>query len=135
MLITGFVMLVKGLVIKRPVLILKETSLILRGVRPGRWKLFQLSVTKEVKDDALSLIRLGYIREKIADGLLSYPPGEPSRNAIFQSFLWLKYVEGGKTRDLYYPHTKNIANHRLLMQLLTQKYGDKVELHDWRQPV
>lgn len=119
--------LIRGLFLKRPVAILDEGGLILRGVRPGMWKLFQSWKVRRVADENIRSIKLGYIREKKLGGLISYPPGEPSRNAVFQMFFWLDYLENGHPESLYYPHLKNIAKYRDLVEILEGRYGAKVE--------
>ena len=126
-LLLGCAGLIKGLFVKRPVAILDEQSMVLRGVRPGTWKLFQCWKVKQVANEDIVSIRLGYIREKQFHGLIQYPPGEPSRNAIFQMFFWLDYLENGRPRSLYYPHLKNIADYQCLVKVLKGRYGTKVE--------
>jgi hypothetical protein len=102
-------------------------GIVIRGVRPGIWKLFQLWIVERIEDSNISLIRVGYIRDKKLGGLVSYPPGEPSKGAVFQMFLWIKYRKEGIERDIYYPHLKNIEDYLKLIKLLEDHYGTKVE--------
>jgi hypothetical protein len=119
--------LIKSVFIRRPVITLQNDGIVLRGVRPGIWKLFQRWVTERIDDANVTLIRIGYLREKHFNGLISWPPGEPSKGAMFQMFLWIKYNSHGHEENLYYPHLKNVADFMDLIKTLESRYGSKVE--------
>ncbi|HEX3720564.1 MAG TPA: hypothetical protein VH595_21645 [Verrucomicrobiae bacterium] len=121
--------LIKSAVTKRAVVTLQDDGIILRGVRPGIWKLFQRWITERIDDTSVSLIRIGYLREKQLGQLFSLPPGESSKGAMFQMFLWVKYDNHGCKRELYYPHLKNVSRFMELIQSLESRYGSKVEKH------
>jgi hypothetical protein len=131
-----FVMLSFGLVtflqlkafgISNPVLILDENRLVLRGVRPGFWKLFQRWITDTINDADITSVRIGYIREK-RFGLYNAPPlGEPSRNKRFQMFLWIKHNKNGEEVELYYPHLKNVKDYKSAIECLRARFGSKYE--------
>jgi hypothetical protein len=123
----SIVLTIRGVFAKRPVVELSMDGIVMRGVRPGMWKLFQLWIVERIEDANISLIRVGYIRDKRLGGLFSYPPGEPSKGAVFQMFLWIKYRKEGVERDIYYPHLKNVANYPQLIKLLEDHYGPKLE--------
>ncbi len=122
--------LVRAAVSQPPVVVVvKDDGLVFRGVRPGVWKLFQRWHVQRIGDQQILSIRIGYLRERILRGLLAYPPGEPSRAAAFQMFLWVTYLDNGLQREIYYPHLKNVARFRELIELLESRYGTKVEKH------
>lgn len=102
--------LVRVILVNKPVLIIYQDAIFLRGVRPGIWKLFQLWHNEKVSLDEIVKIRSGKIREDFIFGLKVPPFGEPSRNACFQKFLWLTYKRNGETKEIYYPHTSQIKN-------------------------
>jgi len=126
-LVISIVLTMRGAFVKRPVIELGTDSMVIRGVRPGMWKLFQLWIVERIEDANISLIRVGYIRDKRLGGLFSYPPGEPSKGAVFQMFLWIKYRKEGIEKDIYYPHLKNVTDYPQLIKLLEHHYGAKVE--------
>jgi hypothetical protein len=121
--------LVKSATTKQPVITFQRDGIVMRGVRPGAWKLFQGWVTERIDDASVTLIRIGYLRESHLGGLVSLPPGEPSKAATFQMFLWIKYVFQDHEKELYYPHLKNVRHFLELIQLLESRYGSKVEKH------
>lgn len=108
------------------VVVLDKDSLVIRGVKPGIWKLFQLWHVTRVADQDIVSIKLGYLREELGSRF-NYTPGEPSRNAAFQVFLWITYREDGVDKDIYYPHIKNIKGFEDLATLLEARYGQKVQ--------
>ncbi len=114
--------LLRALIVKHPSLIFEERGIVLRGVRPGAGKLFQCWVSDSIKDQDITSVRIGYIREKRLP-----PSGEPSRNARFQMFLWFKYAKDGKELELYYPHLKNIKNYVDLIGCVRARFGSKCE--------
>lgn len=99
----------------------------LRGVRPGWWKFTQLWKTVEIKDEDVLDIRLGKIREESWFGKHA-PFGEPSAGRTFQSFLWIRYLEGGKQKEIYYPDIYNIQNTEVLVAELKQRFRGKVKV-------
>lgn len=123
------VMVARSLFVRQIVLDLQDGCIILRGVRPGMWKLFQRWVVERIEDSKVIRVRIGYLRERYAGGLISWAPGEPSKGGMFQMFLWVTYGNGGSQSELYYPHLKNVANYTALIACLESRYGDKVEKH------
>jgi len=123
----GFVLAIKEAFYARPVIVFEENGILFRGVRPGKWKLFQLWVTEQISDITVSSVRIGSLREKAFGGTLTYTPGEPSKGARFQVFLWIKYKKCGKDMDLYYPHLINVSDYRALIVSLEKRYGSRVE--------
>jgi hypothetical protein len=119
--------LVKSIATRRAVVTLEANGMVLRGVRPGIWKLFQRWVVERIDDSSVNLIRVGYLRDKTLGGLVSYPPGEPSKGAVFQMFLWVKYNSNGRQMEIYYPHLKNVSGFIELINCLESRYGSKVE--------
>ncbi len=93
------------------------------------WKPFQRWVVERIDDASVIRVRLGYLRERYAGGLVSWAPGEPSKGGMFQMFLWITYDSGGSQRELYYPHLKNVRNDIDLITCLEARYGQKVEKH------
>jgi len=112
--------LFRAVLIKHPALVFEEKSVVLRGLRPGEWKLLQCWVTDSINDQDITSVRIGYIREKRLP-----PSGVPSRNARFQMFLWIKYMKEGKEAELYYPHLKNIKNYKDLIECVRARFGSK----------
>jgi hypothetical protein len=129
LLLSSILYLVKSIVTKPAVITLQADGIILRGVRPGTWKLFQRWFTERIDDTSVTRIRIGYLREKYLGGLVSLPPGEPSKGARFQMFLWVNYDNHGHPEELYYPHLKNVGNYMDLIKLLESRYGSKVEIY------
>jgi hypothetical protein len=123
----GFVGLIRGVLVKRPVVVLDEKEMVLRGVKPGFLKVFQRWFVERIGDNDIISIRLGYIREKIAKVILYPPLSVPSNTASFYMFFWVKSTKNGKQRDLYYPHLKDVDNYRELVKSLESRYGAKVE--------
>ncbi len=111
----------------RPVMILEDGSFVIRGVKPGAWKLFQRWFIERIDDKCVVSIRMGYLRGKGRSILFRLPPGEPSRNAIFQLFLWVTYTERGEEKEIYYPHLKNIKDYRDLAERLRIRFGPKCQ--------
>jgi hypothetical protein len=121
-------LLLRLLIVKpSPVVILDDDSVVIRGVKPGVWKLFQLWHTKRIKDEEILSIRMGYLRGKKRFILFRHPPGEPSRNAMFQLFLWITYIERGDQKEIYYPHMKSIKHYDRLVEHLQSRFGSKCE--------
>jgi hypothetical protein len=118
---------VKALFVERPVVVLKEGGVVFRGLRPGIWKIFKFWVSDYIADEQILSIEVGYLRGKAFFGLVSYPPGELSGAAIFQVFLWVKYIRKGREMEIYYPHLKNISQFTELIKCLESRYGPKVE--------
>jgi hypothetical protein len=118
---------IKAIFVNHPVVVLKEGGMVLRGLRPGMWKIFKCWVVERIDDSSVNLIRVGYLRDKMLGGLVSYPPGELSGGAVFQMFLWVKYNRNGREMNIYYPHLKNISGFMELINCLETRYGSKVE--------
>lgn len=115
--------------VRRPVLIITENTIFLRGVTPGFFKLFQRWHAEEIRFADIITIEIGRIRRKLL-GRISIPPlGEPSRNAVFQDFLWITYLKAGSRKELYYPHTPEIKDFDDALQELMKIGGYKVILH------
>lgn len=117
------------LIKRRLVIVLADDALEICGVRPGVGKLFQLWHRRTIPLASISQIRIGYIRENHFG--LSIPPlGEPSRNSMFQYFLWIHYDNAGQAEEIYYPHLKNVVGYRDLVEALRQRLGSRVrEFH------
>jgi len=129
LLLLSVLCLVKAAVIKQAVVTLQDDGMVLRGLRPGIWKIFKLWVSEYIPDEKILSIEIGYLRRKTFFGLVSYPPGELSGGAMFQMFLWANYDKHGRKKELYYPHFKNVANFMELIKCLESRYGSKVEKH------
>ena len=125
--ILSILFLVRSIIIKRVVVAFEDNGLVLRGLRPGIWKLFQRWVVEHIDDASVDSIRVGYLRDKRLGGIVSYPPGEPSKGAIFQIFLWVKYKSKQGQMEIYYPHLKNVSRYMDLINCLESRYGSKVE--------
>jgi hypothetical protein len=85
-----------------------------------------------LKNQDVLEIKLGKIRED--GGLTSFlsPTGEPSRGAVFQRFLWVRYTSTtGKQEEIYYPDLTNIQNAHRLVGVLKEKFGERVIVFDW----
>jgi len=121
--------LFKNIFFKRIVVSLEPGRIMLLGLRPGMWKLFQRWIVERIDDKDIVAIKVGYLRERRLGGMLSYPSGEPSKAAIFQMFLWVKYRNGGREKNIYYPHLKNVSRFVDLIACLEARYGSKVEKH------
>ena len=119
------------LLVKRegPVLVIKEDSLFIRGVRPGGYKLFQLPCSEEINFADVQTVEIGRIRRMNRLGLKAAPRGEPSRNASSQFFLWITYKREGRLLEIYYPHTAQIANFHAAAKRLIEVMGEKVTLY------
>jgi len=120
------------LVFRKPVLELRGGEVVIRGVRPGLWKLFQMPRTETIAYEEIMRVRAGYLRNRYF-GLLSLPPpGEPSRNSIFQYFLWIEYSRNGRQCEIYHPHFKLVARYMDALADLRERLGAKFEQHEWK---
>jgi hypothetical protein len=113
----------------RPVIVLADGNFVIRGVRPGVWNFFQRWCLEKIDDERVISIKMGYLRGKRRFLFIRRPPGEPSRNAIYQWFLWIVYTENSQQKEIYYPHLKNIKGYRDLIQQLRMRFGSKCEEH------
>ena len=113
----SLVLLFRVLLVSRPVLIIEENNLFIRGVRPGFWKFFQLWHNERMRLDEIVKIQVGKIRGDFY-GFKIPPLGEPSKNACFQKFLWITYKRNGELMEIYYPHTPQIKNFDKALQTL-----------------
>jgi len=116
---------IKQVVLRNPVIDLGDDFLVIRGVRPGAWKLFQLWRTETIRLDEIVHVQAGYLRTSNPIGLKLPPVGEPSRNAVFQYFLWIHYLKAGKRQEIYYPHFKSVQNYKAALSLLRERVGDQ----------
>ena len=113
-LVISIVLTMRGAFVKRPVIELGTDSMVIRGVRPGMWKLFQLWIVERIEDAEYKPIRVGYIRDKRLGGLFLTRPENPRRVGCSKCFFWIKYRKEGIEKDIYYPHLKNVANYHNL---------------------
>jgi hypothetical protein len=126
LIVIGF-FLVRSLFARRPVVVMGEGFILIRGVRPGAWKLFQLWRTENIPDRDVVSVRIGYLRKQLFGNLVEVVPGEPSRGAVLQAFLWIDFLQGGVHKSVYYPHIMNICRFDELIALLTARFGVRVE--------
>ncbi len=117
--------LVKQLAWGKPVLQLRAEEIVIRGVRPGVWKLFQFWRTETIKLSEIVRVRAGYLRSTIPLNLNIPPVGEPSRNSLFQFFLWIDYVRNGRNCEIYYPHFKSVGRYRAALTMLREMVGNE----------
>jgi hypothetical protein len=127
-LLFSVVWLLRVLLVNRPVLIIDENELFIRGLRPGFWKFFQFWHNERMSFNEIIKIRVGKIREDSVLGFKRPPLGEPSRNACFQKFLWITYKKGGEVMEIYYPHTPQIRNFDNALQRLKSLKNGCVEV-------
>jgi hypothetical protein len=109
-------------------IILDGSSIVVKGVRPGWWKLFQRSTWVRISDHDIEDIRIGRIREDWLFGLKTPPAGEPSKGAAFQNFLWIRYTSAGGRHEIYYPEIYDIQSSKLLVSRLKERFGGKVNI-------
>jgi hypothetical protein len=110
----------------RAVIKLDSTNIWICGVRPGWWKFVQLPKSVELRNHDVLEIKIGKIRGKSGMFPAMPPIGEPSRGALFQRFLWIRYTSTSGTREIYYPDLGNIHNTRGLIEILKENFGNRV---------
>jgi hypothetical protein len=104
-------------------------TILIKGVRPGWWKLFQRWTWVRISDEYVEDIRVGRIRENSLLGMKSPPIGEPSRGASLQNFLWIRYKSGNGDSEIYYPEIYDIQNAKALIAKLKERFGEKVKTY------
>lgn len=95
---------------RRPVLVITNDWVFLKGLRPGFAKLLQLWHGEQIPLGDIIDIRVGKIRERGAFGMKLPPLGEPTSSSHIRKFLWVRYRRDGRQMELYYPHTPLIRN-------------------------
>ena len=96
---------------KRPVLVITNHWICLKGLRPGFTKILQLWHREKIQLDEIIDIRVGKIREERGPFRMKVPPlGDPRSSSHVRKFLWVRYCRSGRTLQLYYPHTPQIKN-------------------------
>ena len=113
---------------KKPVLVVRNDSLFICGLKPGGYKLFQSWYPTEINFRDIEKIEVGKIRKLSSFGITSAPRGEPSKNASAQLFFWISYKHQGRSDEIYYPHTSQIAGFDQVLEALLKALGDKVVL-------
>ncbi len=104
-------------------------SILIKGLRPGWWKLFQRWIWVRVSDEQVEDIRIGRIREDSVLGMKLPPIGEPSKASSLQNFLWIRYKSSGRSCEIYYPEIYDIQNAKLLIAKLKERLGEKVKTY------
>jgi hypothetical protein len=99
-------------------------------VRPGWWKIVQFSRWLTLINQDVLEIKLGRIRGKSGLSSALPPFGEPSRGALFQRFLWVRYLAASGTQEFYYPDLGNIHDARGLIEILKQNFRDRITVSD-----
>ena len=102
-------------------IVIEEDALILRGVRPGAWKLFQMWHRVRVKYANIAAVRICYGESGLGQG----HKVEPSRNSRFQLFLWIEYLDEENMEQIYFPHMKNIKDYEMAIDQLKIQLGDR----------
>ena len=110
----------------RVVIKVDANNIWISGVRPGWWKFVQLPKPLTLRNQDVLEIKLGRIRAK--SGLP--PVGEPSRGAVFQRFLWIRYMSANGNQEIYYPDLGNIHDARSLIEILKENFGNRVVAFD-----
>lgn len=113
-------------------IIIDDECLSVKGVRPGWWNLFQRWTWIVIRDSQVVDVRIGKIREAQSFGLKLPPLGEPSKGRMFQSFLWIRYHDGTRNAELYYPEIWDISGTEVLVRRLKEKFQDKVTVFNKR---
>lgn len=114
----------------RVVIKVDANNIWMSGMRPGWWKFVQFPKPLALRNQDVLEIKLGRIRG--SSGLPSAlpPVGEPSRGAVFQRFLWIRYLSANGSQEFYYPDLGNVHDARSLIEILKQNFGDRVTVFD-----
>jgi hypothetical protein len=107
---SSLIWLFRTLLFSRPVLIIEENEIYLRGLRPGCWKVLQFWQNERIRLNEIVKIRVGKIREDFIFDFKLPPRGVPSSNAARLKYLWITYERNGELNEIYYPHTPQIKN-------------------------
>ena len=118
---------IRKVVCPRIAVVFREDLVVITGVRPGWWKLFQLWNTVPIPWDDIISIRVGKIRDTHILGVKTPPLGEPSRGGCFQNFLWIRYKQSGQECQIYYPHINDIQDSQQLVRALREKLPTRIE--------
>ena len=95
---------------KRPVLVITDESICLKGLRPGVMAI-KLWHRERIPLSDIIDIRIGKIREDARFLGLKLPPvGDPTSSSHIKKYLWIRYRKAGNDIELYYPHTPLIKN-------------------------
>jgi hypothetical protein len=112
---------------KRPVLVITDESICLRGLRPGVAKIIQFWHQERILLGDIIDIRLGRIREDAGFLGLKLPPaGDQTSSSYIKEYLWIRYRKAGKQMELYYPHTPLIKNFEEALARLRQLRSCKI---------
>jgi hypothetical protein len=111
---------------KRPILIITDKDIILRGLKPGVIKLIQFWHQESIPINDIIFIKVGKIREDIGFGVKVHPIDVPSSSVRKLKFLWVRYRKAQKEMELYYPHTPTIKNFEEALVRLQHLVGNKV---------
>jgi hypothetical protein len=98
------------------VVVFETGGILIKGVRPGWWKLFQRWNWVRINDEHV-------------EGMKLPPIGEPSRGGFFQNFLWIHYKSGNGDSEIYYPNIYDIQNSNVLIAQLKERFGEKVKTY------
>jgi hypothetical protein len=112
---------------KRPVLVITDESICLRGLRPGLAKIIQFWHQERIPLSDIIDIRIGRIREDAGFLGLKLPPaGDQTSSSHIKKYLWIRYRKAGKQMELYYPHTPLIKNFEEALEHLRQLRSGKI---------
>jgi hypothetical protein len=111
---------------KRPVLVITDEGIVLKGLKPGFYKPLQFWYQETIPTGDIISIKVGKIREDIGFGVKLPPLNTPSSTVTSQKFLWVKYCKAGKEAELYYPHISAIKNFGDALTRLQRLAGNKL---------
>jgi hypothetical protein len=123
----AFVFVVLKIFKPREVLNIKAESIVVTGLRPGWWKLFQRWKTIEIPIGNIVSVEIGNIGNGLRAGKWHLSELDSSRNAVLQNVCVFRYEAEEKTQILYYPHTDTIKNFDQAVGELARTLVDKVE--------